>query len=389
MIQYIDTNAELKDLVAKMNTSDSVAIDLEFDKNHYRYGFNLCLMQLQLGPTSYLVDPLAGDVDISTIFPPLENPDIEKICFAFGEDIRLLHLLGCHPRNILDLSVVASLVDYPPMSHTNLLDEALGVKLGKSAQMSNWFNRPLTQNQKEYAADDVIYLHDLRDKLIADAEKKDIMEWVEQEKKQWEETDYSDVDTNDFLKDRDKKGLSELQWHIFSKMMEFREALAERKNRPGYKIIDKTFLLTVAKQPSHIKSWMQAKGMHPGLKNTQTADEAIAIVDEAVEEARKKGLSDTRPAEKPLSKDKLASIRKNKAIMQMVKRECFNPVKAVMAQDYGENAANYIVNNRLIDAYIQGNEKEIIEYRRDIIEYTAMSLGMDVYGAIDEAGQGL
>lgn len=389
MIHYIDTNAKLKDITEKLSQNGSVPIDLEFDKNHYRYGFSLCLMQLQHGNTSLLVDPLANDVDISTVFPVLEQEEVEKVCFSFGEDIRLLHLLGCHPKNILDLSIVASLVDYPPMSHTNLLDEALGVKLGKSAQMSNWFNRPLTQNQKQYAADDVIYLTDLRSKLMADAEKKGIMEWIEQEKQEWEKVDFSNTETNDFLKDRDRKGLSELQWHIFSKLMAFREALAERKNRPGYKMLDKTFLLAVARQPGHIKSWMQAQGMHPGLKNMQTANEATAVVDEAIEEARELGLSDSRPAEKPLSKEKMAAIRKNKTIMQRVKRDCFNPVKALIAQEYGENTAAYILNNRLIEAYIQGRENEFPTYRRDLIEYTAMSLGMDVHGSIDEAGQGL
>jgi len=141
-IEYIDDQNSFKEAISKLALSDKLYIDLEFDKNHYRYGFNLCLMQVFDGNTCYLIDPL-GNLNIESIFPILENPKIEKVCFAFGEDIRLLHHIGCQPKNVLDLAVVRTLLNKPTLSLSNSLVEELGLEAQSSQQKSNWFARPL------------------------------------------------------------------------------------------------------------------------------------------------------------------------------------------------------------------------------------------------------
>ncbi len=388
MIHYIDTKTDYERLLSQLRQTDETAIDLEFDKNHYRYGFNLCLIQLMAGEDCYLIDPLSPEIDISLLFPVLEDAAVPKLCFSFGEDIRLLQLNGCKPKNIVDLSIIASLLNYPTLSLTNLLDEALGVKSSKSTQQSNWFSRPLKPEQKQYAAEDVLHLSALHDKLMSMAEKKEILEWIKQENSVWETGDFTVSDTNDYLKDKDKKGLSETQWHIFSKLMDYREKLAEERNRPTYKVLDKSFLFAIAKQPSHVQSWSNARGMHPGIRNQKTGTIAAEIVDDAVREAREIGLSQTNPAEKPLNKDKLASIRRMRNLIRSLKRDLFTPVKNMIAKDYGEHTAAFIVNNRLIEAYATDQTEDILPYKKDLIEYTASSIGMDVYGSVDEIKSG-
>ncbi len=384
MIRYIETEKDFNQAIEQIEKCREIAIDLEFDKNHFRYGFNLCLMQVMADGVCYLIDPLSDEIDITKIFPVLENPDITKVAFAFGEDMRLLHFIGAQPRNIFDLSIAASLLNYPPISLSNLLEEVLGFQPARSAQQSNWFARPLKSVQKQYAAEDVLHLFDLRDKLVSMAEEKGVTSWIEEENQVWETGDFEIPEQQEFLKEKDKKGLSEKQWHIFSRLMSYREKLAESKNRPSYKILDKSFLFAIARQPSHVESWSKTRGMHPGIRNHEGGDEATEIVDQAVQEARELGLSDSKPAEKPLNKDKMAAIRRHRKLIQALKRELFNPVKNVIAQDYGENAAAYIINNRLIDAYATDQTDDILPYRKDLIEYTVSSLGMDVYGQIDE-----
>ena len=41
--------------------------------------------------------------------------------------------------------------------------------------------------------------------------------------------------------------MSEVQWYIFECLIEFREELAKDSNRPSYQIMDKDFLLRLAK----------------------------------------------------------------------------------------------------------------------------------------------
>ncbi|MCH8567443.1 MAG: hypothetical protein LAT67_04240 [Balneolales bacterium] len=385
MLEYISHSGAWRNVESLIHSQEQVAVDLEFDKNHYRYGFNLCLMQLQAGRTSYLVDPLAPDMDISHTFTLLENPKIQKICFAFGEDIRLLHSLSCSPKNLIDLSLVASLLNYPQISLTDLLMQEIGIETGKSAQQSNWYDRPLSNTQKKYAAEDVKYLEELANSLSSKARERGIMEWVEQENSVWETQDFTIDNHNSFLKEKEKKGLSEQGWHVYTKLMEFRELLAAEKNRPSYKIVDKSFLHAVARRNQHLENWVQINGIHPALKKQEVLDKARVVLELAVKEARDKGYSDNKPADKPPTKEKMASIRRYKKITRLVKRDCFDPVKNFLAKEHGENTAGFLINNRLIDLYLHENEDQLLPYRRDLIEYTANMLGTDVYGAIESA----
>lgn len=385
MIRYTATSQDLDTAVSHLQKAPEISIDLEFDKNHYRYGFNLCLMQVMADATCYLVDPLSKQIEIERTFQPLENHAIPKTCFAFGEDIRLLHSMGCYPKNVLDLSIAANLLNYPPMSLTRLLVEVLGVQTGKGAQMSNWFDRPLSGHQKQYAAEDVMFLPELRKQLLGMAEKKGITNWIAEENQVWETQDFAGIDEADFLKERDKKGMTEVSWHLYTRLMEFREEIARKKNYPSYKIIDKSFLIAVAAKPDHVDAWHQERGVHPSLRNKTTGYEAQLLIEDALAEARELGLSDMKPAEKKLSKEKMASIKRYQNIARHLKQELFNPVKQLIAKDYGENTAAFILNNRVIEAFIGEKPEEILPYRRELIEYTAMSLGMSIEGAVDEA----
>ena len=181
MTKYITDNAALEQCVSQLNAAESFSIDLEFDKNHYRYGFNLCLMQILCDGQCYLIDPLSKGLDIALVFPPIENPEIIKVVYTFGEDLRLLHNLGCSPKNIFDLSIAASLLDYQQASLSNILNTVLGIEVGKSAQKSNWFLRPLTDRQMQYAAEDVLHLPALKKALDQLAETRGVMPWIKEE----------------------------------------------------------------------------------------------------------------------------------------------------------------------------------------------------------------
>jgi len=49
------------------------------------------------------------------------------------------------------------------------LRNMLDVKIDKTAQLTDWFSNELTDEQLWYAANDVLYLHDLKDKIYRDA----------------------------------------------------------------------------------------------------------------------------------------------------------------------------------------------------------------------------
>jgi ribonuclease D len=379
MVYYIDTKQRYDEALQKLAPCRELGIDLEFDKNHYRYGFNLCLMQLSDGENCYLIDPLANEVDISRIFPFLEDPEVALITFAFGEDLRLLHSLGCKPTNIWDLSIMASLLDYPPMSLTKLIMAVLKVEVGKSAQLSNWFERPLTPVQKNYAADDVIYLHEMKRKMLGKAERKHeaLPSWIEQENKTWDVLDFTETDTTEFLKIKDKKDLSQAEWHIFTRLMEFREELARWHDRPAYKILDKNYLLQVARDPDRIEDWMHVKNINRSVRKPAIADRADAVLDTALDEIVEQELSDELPAIPRPGVERMAYIRAEKKALKWLKDDFFHPVKQEIARHHGQNTANYILPNRIIPLYLHGEQRELQPFKRELVSKASEAIGLD------------
>lgn len=325
-IQYIDTQSKLNSAVKTLSSKNELAIDLEFDKNYYRYGFNLCLVQIYDGEQCYLIDPLSEDLNIESLFPPLEDPSIQKITFAFGEDLRLLHSLGCFPKNIYDLDISTSLLNYPPASLTNLLGDILEIDTGKSSQMSNWYHRPLSDEQKHYAAQDVLHLIALKTRLAKEAEEKQITGWIEQENSVWDELDFSDVDDNPTIKQKDKKELTEKEWHLFKVLMNFREDIAEKLNKPSFKVIKKDLLIKLAKNPGLVRHWTNTRGIYSRLRNQEMQSNIKEQLDIALREVEEQNLSDSEPANKPLSDEERKKYHNIKNLVNKSKSTFFNPI---------------------------------------------------------------
>ena len=238
-IHYIAEQEELEQLTEDLRHKAEIAIDLEFDRNRYRYGFNMCLMQIYDGADCFLVDPLSDNLNIETIFPPIENPDIQKVVFAFGEDLRLFHSMGCFPKNLYDLDIATSLLNFEPASLTNLIEEVLDVVVNSSSQQSNWYRRPLTDQQKEYAADDVLYLLDFKEAVEKQARERALTEWIEQENAVFNHLDYSDEDHNNLIKDKDKNDMTMFEWFVYCRLIEFFDEVAQSYNKPVYQLVSK------------------------------------------------------------------------------------------------------------------------------------------------------
>lgn len=376
-VTYIDSDSDLIPAAAALLDSSRIAVDLEFDRNFYRYGFNMCLMQIFDGYCCYLIDPLSRNLDIKSIFPVLENPSIEKITFAFGEDLRLLHSIGCFPRNIYDLNIATSLLSYPPASLNSLLQDVLGVDTGTSTQRSNWFKRPLTDNQIRYAAQDVLHLFDLQDLLHAEAQKKEISHWIEQENRVWDELDYSDEDHNGAVKEKDKKSLSETEWHLFKGLMELREETAKSFNKPGFQIIPNGLLKKIAQKPTLAESFTGLNDVFRGIKNNRFQKKLVQLICQKLNEAEKLGLSPDKPAQKPLSNDEFRTLQRKKNKVNLYKSKLFDPVKEKLIEEYGEEATTFIFSNRIIENIVDGDSAELKSYKVDILKTYATRLQLD------------
>lgn len=373
-IEYIDDQGSFEKSLSKLVLANKIYIDLEFDKNHFRYGFNLCLMQVFDGETCFLIDPL-GNLKISSIFPILENPEIEKVCFAFGEDIRLLHHIGCKPKNVLDLAVVRTLLNKPTLSLSNSLVEELGLEAQSSQQKSNWFARPLTAEQIQYAAEDVLDLPQLRKVLIDELEKAGRSEWMVQEKKQFESEDWSKGAEPEVVPFKDRKQLTMREWIRYSSIMEYRDYLSSKLNRPSYKVIDKNIFLDIARDPKYIERWKDLKGVHPKLRNEKVQTKLYELIDESEKVIKEEKITVDQSSRPTISREQKMRNAQVRQEVEHAKSTIFLPIKELLKKEYGEHLANYLLSNRKIVGIVSGSI-QLLPYQKQLLNHYKSQLNI-------------
>lgn len=356
---YVSENSVLRTLIANISNQDLLYIDLEFDKNHFRYGFNLCLVQIFHKDKCYLIDPLA-DLSIDELFPIFENEEIKKVCFSFGEDLRLLHYLGCFPKNCVDLAVARSLLNKPVISLSKLIAEDLGIEVGASQQKSNWFTRPLSEKQRQYAAEDVVFLPSIYEKLIQELKNLNRTSWFQEEMMFFSSQDYSNEPVGFQVRNKDKKQFSPSQWNDYKKLVQFREKLAQDLDRPSYKVVGTDYLIKIAKEKSLINEWLSNKNVHPKLRNNK--------VKKQLEDELKKDIKiDSHPRDESDFLLQKQSYQKKKELVNKWKESFFMPVRELFLIEFGESFTNYVFSKRKIEAVIKGDQI-LLDYQKEIVK---------------------
>ncbi len=150
-----------------------LAIDTEYDSFRY-FREKLCLIQIYAPTTAYVIDPTALP-DLSFLAKPFKSKSVLKILHAADNDIRLLRRdYDFEFYNIFDTHRAAMLLGYRHLSLEKMIREFLGVELKKSKKMqrSRWDHRPLSDEQLEYAVQDVTLLPELYEKQKAALREK-------------------------------------------------------------------------------------------------------------------------------------------------------------------------------------------------------------------------
>jgi len=147
----------------------AIAIDTEtLGLNPHRD--RLCLVQLSEGDGSAALVQVSNSYEAPELKRLLTDESILKI-FHFGRfDLAVLkHFLGVMPRPVYCTKIASKLARTYTDKHSlkDLCRELVGVELSKQQQSSDWGAAELTQEQLNYAASDVLYLHALRDRLDA------------------------------------------------------------------------------------------------------------------------------------------------------------------------------------------------------------------------------
>lgn len=156
------------DLPSDLNLGNSIAIDTE------TMGLNiirdrLCLVQISSGDgNAHLVQFEQGNYEAPNLKKLLNDEKVLKIFhFARFDIASLQHALKVNIKNVYCTKIASKLIRTYTDAHglKTLCEELLGVELSKKQQSSDWGNSEISKQQIDYAASDVLYLHQLKEKL--------------------------------------------------------------------------------------------------------------------------------------------------------------------------------------------------------------------------------
>jgi ribonuclease D len=91
--------------------------------------------------------------------------------------------MGCAIRNVFDVQIAATLCNHPARNLGGLIESETGEVLDKSQQQSDWSKRPLSDAQLSYAANDVVYLPQIADKLTLEVASRGLLHVLQTENK--------------------------------------------------------------------------------------------------------------------------------------------------------------------------------------------------------------
>ena len=157
------------DLPNDINFEKSVAIDTEtlgLNLNRDR----LCLIQFSSGDgNAHLVQISKKIKNCKNIVNLLQNKNIEKIFHFARFDMAILQRDISVINGDIFCTKIASKLCRTYTNKHGLLDlcaEFLNIEISKQQQSSNWAKETLSDSQKEYAANDVLYLHQIKQNLL-------------------------------------------------------------------------------------------------------------------------------------------------------------------------------------------------------------------------------
>jgi ribonuclease D len=377
-VTYVTTADALAGCMYQLAQAKEIAFDLEFDRDNYTYGFNLCLMQIASATHCYLIDPKA-DLDITLSFPLLEDPAIQKVVHCSSEDLRLLHSLKCYPVNLADTELYAKLLNYERTSLGAMIQQLFDTELDKKLQKVNWGLRPMKPEQLHYAANDVLYLLQMKAILEQQAAEKNMLSFFQDENNLLSATIHSLEPKDNFLKKSDLLYLSPNQQFVLNGLFSYRDVIAQQQNKPAHYIMNEETVRNLASNKISQTDWQQLTGLHPVVKSKEGQDRLFSHIEKLRTDANEKELSHKRNRKD----SQYGYFQTEKEKWELVRAVVFTPIQNEIAANFGEHAMRFIFSTATVNTIVQGKLKigEMkAPYKQMLVKHAAEKLGIDLSG---------
>ncbi|MDV2440746.1 HRDC domain-containing protein [Acinetobacter gerneri] len=173
MFQFIQQQAELADVLTLMSQYKTYGLDTEFIKVDTLWP-KLGVFQINIKESVFLLD--GTTLDLSEFWSKIFQAN-QNVFHACSEDVDLIYHYSQNKalENVFDTQVAMSFLGHGlQVSYQNALKNMLDIDIEKDQTRSDWLARPLTPEQMNYAANDVLYIMQLAEKVKSELSQKNL-----------------------------------------------------------------------------------------------------------------------------------------------------------------------------------------------------------------------
>jgi ribonuclease D len=306
---WIDRSDELLGLAQQLESQPSIGVDTEFLRERTFFP-KLCLLQLSAGGRIWCVDTLRVG-SLEPLMPALTALKTQKLIHAARQDLEAIYLCAKKILTpVFDTQIAAACIGLKPqIGYAELVKTLLDVVVPKGQTRTDWSKRPLTREQLDYAADDVLYLGDAAALLTERLLHLGRMHWANEDCAALEERELYEPDLSKSW--QRLRGIAQLEPKARARakaIAVWRERLARERDLPRAWILADAALFSIAHAAPADAAALQA---------VQALNERFAAgVLEALREAEQAPLEDTEPSQdaRPTPEQKALMERLNKLV---------------------------------------------------------------------------
>ncbi|AWH95607.1 HRDC domain-containing protein [Dietzia psychralcaliphila] len=186
--EFVDDASGIESVASTLESSAGpVAVDVE-RASGIRYSERAFLLQLRPtdGP-ALLVDPETPGQTVGPLADILSRRPL--LLHAASQDLPSLRDLGIRPTSLVDTELAGRFLGIERVNLGAMISEHLGIGLAKAHSAADWSRRPLPPAWLDYAAYDVLFLHELADAVLPRLDELGRREWFEAECRHLVESD--------------------------------------------------------------------------------------------------------------------------------------------------------------------------------------------------------
>jgi len=273
--RWIDSPEALSRFLSEIQQAPAWAIDTEFHREE-RFRPQLALVQISDGKRCGLIDPLA--VDLSPLWRAMQQSRALKVFHAARQDFEVIwHQAGFLPEPLFDTQIAASLLGFgAQIGLAELVQRILGHTIPKHASYTNWLARPLSAEQRQYAAEDVLWLLPLQRRLDAMLQAQGRRAWLEEEQRRLFDRALYESSPEEAW--RRVKGASRLKGRALARLQAlaaWRERTASELDWPRRRVLSDELLVALARRDALDAAAIESLRASSGKKARRFADEIL------------------------------------------------------------------------------------------------------------------